>query len=145
VKAEVWMSLIHGSTGIIYFAHRFKPTQNDRALLEDPTMLSAVTDINRCITALAPVLNSPTIEKGATATSSNPRTSVACMVKKVDGETYLFAVNMRGFDTTATFDVRDLPANASASVLDENRSITVTSGRFSDPFTPYAVHLYRIK
>ena len=26
VKAEVWMALIHGSKGLIYFVHQFKPT-----------------------------------------------------------------------------------------------------------------------
>src|SRR6185436_5344078 len=61
VRAEVWMSLIHGSRGLIYFVHQFKPTFKEAALLEDPEMLAAITKINRQIADLAPALNSPTL------------------------------------------------------------------------------------
>ena len=61
VKAEVWMALIHGSRGLIYFVHQFKPRFNEHALLDDPEMLTAVTAINRQIHDLAPVLNSPSL------------------------------------------------------------------------------------
>ena len=60
VKSEVWMALIHGSRGLIYFVHQFAPKFNEHALLDDPEMLAAVTAINRQIRELAPVLNSPT-------------------------------------------------------------------------------------
>jgi hypothetical protein len=42
VRAEVWMSLIHGSSGLIYFVHEWKPKFNEHALLDDPEMLKAV-------------------------------------------------------------------------------------------------------
>ena len=32
VKSEVWMALIHGSRGLIYFVHQFKPQFNEHAL-----------------------------------------------------------------------------------------------------------------
>ena len=62
VKAEVWMSLISGSKGIIYFAHEFKPKFNEHALLDDPEMLAGVTAVNKQIQELAPVLNSPSLK-----------------------------------------------------------------------------------
>ena len=61
VKAEVWMSLIHGSRGLIYFVHQFQPSFNEHALLDDPEMLAAVSAINHQIHDLAPVLNSPDV------------------------------------------------------------------------------------
>src|SRR5208283_2414379 len=61
VRCEVWMSLIHGSRGLIYFVHEWKPRFNESALLGDPEMLAAVTALNRQIARLAPVLNSPTV------------------------------------------------------------------------------------
>jgi len=36
-RAETWMALIHGATGIDYFCHSFYPSENDDALLDDPT------------------------------------------------------------------------------------------------------------
>jgi hypothetical protein len=58
-KAEVWMSIIHGSMGIGYFVHSFGATEDDHALLDDPTMKAAVGAIDTRIAALAPVLNTP--------------------------------------------------------------------------------------
>ena len=36
------------------------------------------------------------------------------------------------------------PATASAEVLGETRSVSVTGGVFSDSFASYGIHLYRI-
>lgn len=145
VRAEVWMSLIHGSRGIIYFAHRFKPTFREWALLEDPEMLTAVTAINRQIHELAPVLNSPTLHDVATVRSSNFDVPVAIMVKRYKGTVYLFAVAMADGPTTGSFNLSGIPLEATAEVLWENRSLRVSSGHFEDKFEGYGVHLYRIR
>jgi len=58
IRSQVWMSLIHGSRGIIYFVHRFKPRFVEASLLSEPELLRAVTEINRQIKELVPVLNS---------------------------------------------------------------------------------------
>lgn len=145
VRAEVWMSLIHGSQGIIYFVHQFEPHFVEAALLEDREMLEAVTAINRQIHDLAPVLNSPTVAEGARVQSSAPNVPVHGMVKRSQGATYLFAVGMRNASTTAEFTVQSLPERAIAEVLGEGRRIPVRRGRFVDSFKPYEVHLYRIR
>lgn len=145
VRAEVWMSLIHGSQGIIYFVHQFEPNFVEAALLEDREMLEAVTAVNRQIHDLAPVLNSPTVGDGATVQSSAPNVPVHCMVKRYQGATYLFAVGMRNASTTAEFTVQGLPERATAEVMGEGRRIPVRRGRFEDSLKPYEVHLYRIR
>ncbi|NLC59539.1 MAG: hypothetical protein GX774_22095 [Armatimonadetes bacterium] len=145
VRAEAWMALVRGSTGLIWFVHRFAPTFCEWALLEDPEMLAAVTAINRQIHALAPVLNSPTVADGATVTSSAADVPIGHLVKRHGGATYLFTVAMRNAPTTGTFRVRGLPARAKAEVIGEDRSLPVTNGRFTDEFKPYDVHLYRIR
>ena len=82
VRCEVWMSIIHGSMGLIYFVHEWEPKFNEFALLSDPAMLLAVTAINRQIIALAPVLNSATIKDGARVSSDNKGVPVAVMMKR---------------------------------------------------------------
>ena len=145
VRCEVWLSLIHGSRGLIYFVHEWKPRFNESALLDDPEMLAAVTAINRQITPLAPVLNRPTVE-GTTSVICKPKdTSVAIMEKQKDGEFYLFAAGMRDITVTATFIIKNLSGRQSVEVLDESRTLTAENGVFTDQFTPWAVHLYRIK
>ena len=145
VPAEVWMSLIHGSRGIIYFAHQFKPTFIEAALLADREMLAAVTKLNQQITSLAPVLNSPTITNAVTIQSTNTAAPIATMVKQVGGFTYIFAVAMRPLETEVNL-VLEKPSDLEVvEVLGENRNVFVKQGRFTDSFGPWAVHLYRVK
>ncbi len=144
VKAEVWMALIHGSRGLIYFVHQFAPRFNEHALLDDPEMLAAVTAVNRQIHDLAPVLNSPTVAEGATARSSDAEVPIDVMVKKMPEAVYLFAVGMRNKPARGSFLVRGLPEIAIARVLGEDRELTVRNGQFHDEFPAYGVHLYQI-
>jgi len=145
VRAEVWMSLIHGSRGLIYFVHQFKPVFREASLLEDPEMLAAVTAINHRIRELAPLLNSPTITNGVIVHSSSAVVPMAAMVKQDAAATYLFAVAMGNGATRGEFGIGNLSAGTTAEVLDESRRIPVIKGGFADDFKPYEVHLYRIQ
>ena len=66
------------------------------------------------------------------------------MVKRRPETTYVFAAGMRNRPATATFRCKQLAA-ASAEVIGESRTITLTDGGFTDAFAAYAVHLYRLK
>jgi hypothetical protein len=138
------MSLIHGSRGLIYFVHEWTPRFNESALLNDPEMLAAVTAINRQITRLAPVLNSPTIANAVTVHSENPPVPIAVMAKRMDGALYLFAVGMREGKTTASFGLPGLSGELKVEVLDENRTLKTDHGVFRDDFQSWDAHLYRV-
>lgn len=143
VRAQVWMSLIHGSRGIIYFVHQFQPVFREAALLDDPEMLATVSNLNQQITTFAPVLNSPTITNLITVKSKNPALPIATMTKQYAGETYLFAVAMRPLEGEVTFHLPEVAAGTKIEVLGENRSLTITNGSFGDHFKPWDVHLYQ--
>jgi hypothetical protein len=145
VRSEVWMSLIHGSMGLIYFVHEWEPKFDEAALLHDPEMLREVTAVNRQITELAPVLNSPTVPNAVQVSCSNPEVPVATMLKQHDGATYLFAVAMRNGDTTATFTLKGLAGDKSVEALGEDRSLTAHNGVFRDSFKSWAPRSYRLK
>lgn len=156
VKAEVWMSLIHGSRGIIYFSHQFQPRFIEAGLLADRRMAGAVAAINRQIHELAAVLNSPTV-KGVVAVEAEPKRvspelerglgpqPIAVMAKRYRGDTYVFAVRMEPSPAKATFRVKGLAPAAKVSVLGENRTLAARGGRFADEFEAYTVHLYRAR
>jgi hypothetical protein len=144
VKAEVWMSLIHGSMGLIYFVHQFALNFIEAALLADPEMLAAVTAINAQIHDLAPVLNSPSIPDDLTVSSSAQAVPIDAMLKRHDGATYVFAVAMQDARTRGSFAIKGMVGKAKAEVLGENRAVNVTDGRFADDFAGYQVHLYKI-
>jgi len=144
VRAEVWMSIIHGSMGLVYFVHEWQPKFNESALLCDPEMLSAVTRINQQITKLAPALNSQTIRNAVTISSDKRDVPVAVMMKKHKGLTYIFAVGMRDSNINAIFTIHDFKGKKPVEVLDENRTIISNDGLFKDSFAAWDVHLYRI-
>jgi hypothetical protein len=145
VRCEAWMALIHGSRGLIYFVHQFKPTFREAALLDDPQMLGAVTALNRQIIELAPVLNSPSLQNAVKVTSSNADVPLAATLKQSEGATYVFAVAMREGKTTGRFTVPTLATNSlvTVKVLGEERQLTAQNGSFTDTFDSWDVHLYR--
>ena len=138
------MSIIHGSTGLIYFVHEWKPTFRESALLGDPEMLGAVTRINRRIQTLAPVLNSATILNGVAVESSRAGVPIAAMVKHSEDAVYVLAVGMRAQPTRATFTIPGTVGARRIEVLDEARTLRSVDGVFQDTFEPWDVHLYRI-
>ena len=144
VRAEAWMSLIHGSRGLIYFVHEWEPKFNEAALLSDPEMLAAVTALNKQIRRLAPVLNQPSLADAVRVATDDPEVPVATLAKRLGDVLYVFAVGMRDGSTTATFTLKEAPDRASVEVLDEDRALPLGKGAFRDTFKPWEVHLYRI-
>lgn len=141
VRAEVWMALIHGAKGFGYFCHSFVGETVPDALLRDREMIGAVRSINEQVTALAPVLNSPDTRGYARVRSSNPDVPVDILTKRDKKINYIFAAAMRNQATAATFYVK---SGKTVEVLGENRAIHIKKGKFTDAFSAYGVHLYRI-
>lgn len=144
VRAEVWMSLIHGSRGLIYFVHEWQPRFNESALLDDPEMLAAVSRLNHQIHRLAPVLNSPSLPHLARVTTEPADVPVAFAVKQHGDATYLFAVAMRDRPVQARFTLPTAAPARPVEVLGEDRSIPVVDGTFTDTFHGWDVRLYRL-
>ena len=145
VRAEVWMSLIHGSQGLIYFVHEFKPKFIEAGLFAHPELLEEVTKVNKQIHELAPVLNSLTVEGAATVKSSDEKAPIDILVKRHAGATYLFAVAMRDAKAKASFEVKGIPEKAVAETIGGDRKIEVKGGKFEDEIGGYEVKLFKIR
>jgi len=144
IKAQVWMSIVHRAGGIEYYCHQIEPTVEETDCLNDGATASALEAINRQILELAPVLDTRPIANGVKVSWSGSQATVDTLLKRYQGKTYLFAVEMHGTSIRASFELRDFPAEAAAEVLGEGRSIRVTDGVFQDDFATHGVHLYRI-
>ena len=145
IRSEVWMSLIRGSTGLIYFVHQFRPRFIEASLLEDADLLKGVTEINKQIHELAPVLNSPTVKDAVTVKSSDEKVPIDILVKRHDGATYIFAVAMRDAPAKASFEVKGIPEKAIAEIIGGDRKIEVSGGKFEDGFQGYEVKLFKVR
>ena len=142
VRAEVWMALIHGSRGLIYFVHQFSPSFNEHALLDDKEMLSVVSATNRQIHELGGALNSTGPAQGTiNVKSSEPQ--IDTMVKIYRGHAYIFSVNTKGISCEASTSITGVSAQ-SAEALGESRPVPVAGGKLTDKYLPYEVHIYRV-
>ncbi|HXC56161.1 MAG TPA: hypothetical protein VNU97_12760 [Rhizomicrobium sp.] len=139
LRSEVWMALIHGASGIVYFVHEWTGGLREDGIFRHPEIVGAATAINRTILELAPVLNGPNATNGIAV--SDP--GVAFMAKTANGFLYVFAASEHSTGLTVTFSLTDLHSIA-ASVIGENRSVSLIAGKMTDNFEGYGVHLYKI-
>jgi hypothetical protein len=144
IQAEVWQSIIGGARGIEYFNNNFsgQPTYSNNILI-DPnyaTVDAAISTTNHQIQALAPVINAPFADNYLTVTGG----SVNAMVKFYNGHYYLFVGTTSYSNQTVTMKLNGV-GNTTATVVNENRSVNVSNGTFSDSFTgETGVHIYEI-
>lgn len=145
VRSEVWMALIHGSQGIVYFAHEWKPKFRAAGMLKYPKMAAAIGKLNAQVLSLAEVLNQPSVTDAVQVTSSKKDVPIRAMTKRLGEDTYVFAVAMRNRETQGTVRLRGLRASDVVEVLHESRTIEAQKGLFRDSFAGYGVHIYRIR
>jgi hypothetical protein len=143
-RAEVWMAILRGATGIAYFTHAWVPEFTE--FRPDEAMQKELKRTNEQIARLAPVLLAdPAKTKAAVAFTGGLKGDL--LAKEVEGRLYLFANNldMEGRSGTATLIVEGLKKGTRIEVIDEGRQLTADDGKFSDDFGPLSVHLYRIE
>ena len=155
----VWSSLIHGARGVIYFNHTFAgPAQSDDNLAQtfyqtvQPgqtiSIYNQVKATDALVEQMAPVLNSP-IASGYVTVSPAPTlfNGIETAVHDYNGTFYIFA-DTRDSETQhnipAVFTLND-PNATSVTVVNENRTIPVVNGSFSDTFANAStVHIYQV-
>lgn len=140
VRAEVWMAIIHGARGIVYFVHEFLPIFREDAIFRHPDVVEEVDKENKLIKSLANVLNSPNLYGTVTVQSSVPIGTVA---KRYNNTLYIFAVAMTNFASQPRFTLQGLNGTE-ALVVGEKRNVTIAGGVFEDRFAGYGVHIYKI-
>jgi hypothetical protein len=140
LRAEVWMALIHGARGIVYFVHEWAGGLRKDGIFRHPEVVDEVRRTDALIGSLALVLNAPEFDQPVTVSSPVP---IATMAKQQDDVLYVFAVAMRNQSCSASLTVPGVK-DAVATVLDEMRTVGIHDGGFADTFAGYAVHLYKI-
>jgi len=147
IIAEVWMSIIHGSKGIVYFIHG-KTSFSDfdsQALLrtENADRLSAITLLNHQIHQLAPVIYQANSNNIIHIEDIQGISLVDYIVKIYEGSTYIFSVGMQDEQTTKRFTLKSY-MDGIVEVLGEDRQLTLMDSQFEDTFNGYQAHLYKI-
>jgi hypothetical protein len=140
IRAEVWMAIINGATGIGYFPHVWKPEYQQCRI--PPENEEALRAVNAQITELTPVILGESVE--GVACESEGDLPVDVLAKRGPDGTYVFAVNLLRTERTAKVIVPGLKVGTKVEVLGEDRALTAEDGAFGDTFGELTVHLYRI-
>ncbi|MET8462719.1 DUF4082 domain-containing protein [Micromonospora zamorensis] len=142
IAGAVMNSLIHEARGIQYFNHNFGGSCLSQHVLRDrcgAAVRPVVTELNRRVTSLAPVLNTQSYEWRFNA-------NLDTMLKASGNSYYIFAMPGRTGGTGS--QALTLPPGMKgtrAEVLFENRTVPISGGALQDTFArESAYHIYKI-
>lgn len=142
IRAGAWSSIVHGARGIVYFGHSFGGPCPSFHVLRDcgSALTDGIRELNAEITAMAPVLNAPTVV-GALEVSGE----VDAVTRLHEGDLYVLSTAAGAGPGRAGFRLQCAP-DGPAEVVGEDRQVTVRDGHFADDFPEETtVHLYRIE
>jgi hypothetical protein len=126
--------------------HQFEPNFEEASLLNDPDLLAAVTKLNRQITELAPVLNSPTVNDAALLEADRADSPIRMMCKRHGDSLYLFLANMGSGRSAATVRVVDEKGAAGkAESIDTGESLSMVESKLAVDLPGYGVSLVRVR
>ncbi|MCM8767359.1 MAG: hypothetical protein NC921_01060 [Candidatus Omnitrophica bacterium] len=141
-RAEVWMAIIKGATGIGYFTHSWVPSYKQFAPTDE--MRKELKRLNQQITKLAPVILSDPYD-GKIEIMNQSNLKYHFKATKKDGEIWIFAQNLE-YEKEGEFEIKiEEIKKGKVEVYDEGREIEIVDGKFSDYFKPLAEHIYKIK
>ena len=146
IRSQVWMSIINGSRGIIYFVHQFAPRFVEATWFEAPDIAAAMGRINAQVQGLAKVILSPASGDIAAITLRDqdrqivPAANIAVTSRRQGCKLYVFAASLSNKPLRAGISLHHAPGTL--DVIDEGRRLPARGNGFEDDFEAYAVHLY---
>ena len=136
LRAEIWMSILHGADGIGYFPHQFSPYKGGPAAI--PQNLQQEMKLsNALLHKLAPVLRTGA-KQMLKVDAGNGRVDAAQWTR--GDEVLVVAVNMRNAPAKAVIslgkDVKEF------TVVGQNLKAKPKGGKVAGDFQPYEVRLF---
>lgn len=137
VRAEVWLAIAGGATGIGYFAHGW-PGGLWRRIHVSSEIRAEVRRTNEAIRRFAHILLAPQVEARMI-----PNSPVQVGARRMRSKTWLVAVNSTYARVRTSFGAVGVRPGQ-AHVLGENRKLRVRRGGLTDTFEPLQVHVYEL-
>jgi hypothetical protein len=138
LRAEVWLSIVHGVRGFVYFPQVVggSNTTNDGT---PDNVAAEMKKVNALVTQLAAVLQGAIDPPSITV---NPASPLEAGWRIATGGKFIIAVNPTGNAVNASISTTGLGNATIATVFNENRTVAVSSGTIADQFAPFTVHIY---
>ena len=134
-RCITYLALAYGANGIAWFA--YNPAHNH------PEAWDEVKRLIKEIKQLSPVLLAETPEWRLAAQAAD--SSVHVLPKAYGGDLYLVTVNGSRNGADATFMLSSMVPSSDVEVLLEDRTVKAEGGGFTDRFSGFGTHVYRVK
>lgn len=150
-KAMVYTAFVHGATGLFAFAYQNDDFSGIYGISPDnyTDLWDASIEINEQLDELTPYILSPTSElEYAIHTSPAPTVEdspIRCVLKLLDDEYVLIAVNMTNEDFDVVIQFPEVMALADGDVvrLFEEDDVDTKAGAINDAFSAFDTHVYK--
>jgi hypothetical protein len=133
LRAEVWLAIAGGATGIGFFTHTWTPAEHEFDV--SPTLEQEIKQLTGTITRLRAGLLGTPVPSGSNSSA------IRLIARTTADRTYVFAVNASTGPVHVGVHVPQLH-DGRATVDGEHRTVAVGSEWFSDSFAPLGVHVY---
>lgn len=158
LRAMSFASLIYGANGITWYTYggTVEPEKKkfNYGVTTTPERWENMSKVAMQIRNISHILLERTPKEQVVATIlDGPKNdtlgnnSISCLLKTYGDEVWLLTVNSSTETIHAEFEIPVIYGISSGSVTvsDENRSVTIQNGRFTDEFKGFDVHVYRLK
>jgi hypothetical protein len=140
VRAEVWLAIANGASGIVYFAHEFAPKFVEASLLAHPEIAAAVRAVNAEVLAMAPILHAPRADDAVAVTSDG---QLAVRVHQHGGALHLVLASMQSTPQQVKVTRRQQPARR-VTVRGDSKPRPLTDGVLAETMPGYGILLLRL-
>ena len=141
IRFMTYQAITHGIKGIMYFLHLRRPTlplaHTYVNMPFTPEFWNTMKSIGRELKTLYPVLSVENYHRLEVNSGH-----VSYLMKHVDNQTWLIAVNEQNEPFQVTFKFAQLITKL--DVIFEDRRVIFDSNSFTDKFVGYGVHIYRL-
>jgi hypothetical protein len=145
LRAEVWLAIVYGVRGFVYFPDKFDSSGNWVDWDGTPDdVAKEMTKQDAVINSLAPVLQGDI--NPADLGISVPSPLLACWRKAPSGKYFIVVNPVATVKSNVTLTLTGTAGGTTATVFNETPTRTITLGgggtTITDSFTAFAVHVY---
>jgi hypothetical protein len=151
MRSEAFQAVANGAKGIGHFTISFGRGKKFKWINLTEPMKAELRRTNSQLTRLAaPIVLGEDISKKLIVNADKTREryanghAIQVIGKYYEGTTNIIAVNVTRKTVLPTFKIASAVKAKEAVVFDENRTVPLENGGFSDTFKPLEVHIYKI-
>jgi hypothetical protein len=136
-RAQAYIAMAHGARGLMWYGGS---VTGGAYLKPEESNWDYLKQLGGEMKDMAPIFMG---KNEAPLNFSPANAPLSVIMKSAEGRTVLVAVNRGGKPVDVTFDTPAINGGA-VKVLYEQRTVSATTGKLTDKFQPYAVHVYEL-